>query len=227
VVRRKTNNPSHTQFENLRKQLIRDNRILSIHDLGGGSSPLSGINRKISSIAKTSLTPQRFSELYNRLIAYYPATKSVLELGTSFGINTLYLAEKKTSVVTTFEGCSAIADIARHTFEFAQATNITLLEGDINITLPAFLESCSKLDIIFMDANHRYGPTVNYFEQFLHKIHASSVVILDDIHYSREMELAWNEVRSHKLVYASADLYRCGILFFDPSLNKQHVVLQF
>jgi hypothetical protein len=27
------------------------------------------------------------------------------------------------------------------------------------------------------------------------------------------------------LVYGSIDLYRCGILFFDPALNKQHFIL--
>ena len=77
-----------------------------------------------------------------------------------------------------------------------------------------------------MDANHRYEPTVNYFNSLLRVIHTKSIIIMDDIHYSEEMEKAWKEIKNHELVHASIDLFRCGILFFDPSLNKQHVVLQ-
>jgi hypothetical protein len=78
-----------------------------------------------------------------------------------------------------------------------------------------------------MDANHRYQPTLQYFERLLPKINETSIVVLDDIHYSREMEQAWQELKKHRIVYGSADLFRCGILFFDPSLNKQHVILQY
>jgi hypothetical protein len=58
------------------------------------------------------------------------------------------------------------------------------------------------------------------------KVHPNSIIIIDDIHYSPEMAAAWKVIKNHRLVYASADLFRCGIVFFDPSLNKQHVILQ-
>ena len=80
--------------------------------------------------------------------------------------------------------------------------------------------------LAFMDANHRYEPTIRYFELLLKKVHEKSVLIVDDIHHSCDMEKAWKEMQRHRLVYGSADLFRCGILFFDPSLNKQHVILQ-
>jgi predicted O-methyltransferase YrrM len=116
--------------------------------------------------------------------------------------------------------------MARLTFDFAEARNIRLIEGNLDRTLSEFLQTIRKIDFILMDANHRYQPTVSYFESLLTRISESSIVVLDDIHYSAEMEKAWNELKTHKLVYGSADLYRCGILFFDPSLNKQHVILQ-
>jgi hypothetical protein len=77
-----------------------------------------------------------------------------------------------------------------------------------------------------MDANHHYEPTLKYFNWLLPVIHSMSIIIMDDIHYSAEMEKAWEEIKNHEQVHASIDLFRCGILFFDPSLNKQHVVLQ-
>jgi predicted O-methyltransferase YrrM len=139
----------------------------------------------------------------------------------------LYLAKNPDVFVTTFEGSRTIAETARITFEFAKAENIKLIEGNIDSTLPDFLQSSGKIDFVFMDANHRYEPTLKYFNLLLHKTHPLSIIVVDDIHYSREMEKAWNYLRHHSLVYGSVDIYRCGLLFLDPSLNKQHVVLQF
>jgi predicted O-methyltransferase YrrM len=148
-------------------------------------------------------------------------------LGTSLGINTLYLAQKKNAKVFTFEGSETIAEIAQDTFAFASAKNIELIKGNIDSTLYSNLSRMPKADLVFMDANHQYAPTLKYFQSLLMKIHHESIIILDDIHSSPGMEKAWKEIRQHDLVYTSIDLYRCGILFFDPSLTKQHVVLQF
>ena len=214
---------TYAHIESLREKLLEDERYISVRDLG--SKGLRKSTRRISTIARTSLTPARYSLLYARL-ARYVGAKCIVELGTSFGINTLYLAEKRDATVTTFEGAPAIADIAALTFEFASKKNIELMIGNIDNTLPAFLNRTRRVDLVLMDANHRYEPTLRYFEWLLKKVHERSVIIVDDIHYSSEMERAWKVIQKHRLVYGSADLFRCGILFFDPSLNKQHVILQ-
>jgi predicted O-methyltransferase YrrM len=221
VIRSK-NEGKIAAIEKLRRQLVRDKRSIPVQDLGAGNYPSP---RTISSIARTSLSPVEFSTLYARLIRHFKG-KSIVELGTSFGINTLYLAQYRDSSVTTFEGSPDIASIARLTFEFAGAKNIKLVEGNIDHTLSPFLQSVRKVDFVFMDANHRYSSTMRYFEQLLPKLTESSVVVMDDIHYSPEMEKTWKEITANRLIYTSVDLFRCGILFFDPSLNKQHVILQ-
>jgi predicted O-methyltransferase YrrM len=151
----------------------------------------------------------------------------VIELGTSLGINTLYLAQHKNSKVTTFEGSDEIATLAEITFDFAHAANIKVIRGNIDKTLPDFLQTIRKVDFALIDANHTYEATLRYFNLLLPRIHEKSVVVIDDIHYSPGMEKAWNEICASKLVHSAADLYRAGILFFDPSLNKQRVILQF
>lgn len=209
-------------IEKLRKKLLTDHRPIQTEDPGSG---ISTGRRTIAGIAHTSISPAGFSDLYVRIITYIKA-RTVIELGTSFGINTLYLAQARETQVTTFEGASDIADIARLTFEFYGSRNIRLLQGNIDHTLALHLQTIRQVDFVLMDANHRYQPTVSYFEQLLPKLKETSVVVVDDIHYSPAMEQAWKYLKNHKLVYGSADLYRCGILFFDPSLNKQHVILQ-
>lgn len=216
----------NTDIEILRKALLNDRRIIQVEDLGAGSQAMKGSTRSISDIAHASLSEEKFSKLYQRVIGYYLA-RNVIELGTSLGVNTLYLAKNTAAKITTFEGSPEISSIARKHFADLQANNITLKEGNIDKSLPAFLEQHDRVDLAFLDANHRYEPTMRYVSWLLPRIHAQSILILDDIYYSEEMTRAWRELKKHPLVYGSADFYRCGFLFFNPSLNKQHVVLQF
>lgn len=223
-VIKQTSTPN-VEIETLRAKLLKTEGTITVEDLGAQSNHFSKNTRKISSIAATSSSTARFSLLYARLTHYCHA-KTIIELGTSFGLNTTYLAQKKDAKIYTFEGSASIAEVAESTFEFAHATNIELIKGNIDTTLPAALARIPKVDLAFLDANHQYEPTKRYFEQLLPKLHHQSLVIIDDIHGNVGMQSAWNELCKHPLVYTSLDLYRCGILFFDPSLNKQHVVLQ-
>lgn len=216
----------NTNIETLRKALLNDGRIIQVEDLGAGSQAMKGSARRVSDIARATLSAEKFSRLYQRVIEYYLA-RNVIELGTSLGVNTLYLAKNTNAKITTFEGSADISNIARSHFDALQVTNITLREGNIDKTLPAFLEQHERVDLAFLDANHRYEPTMRYVSWLLPRIHSQSIIILDDIYYSEEMTRAWRELKKHPLVYGSADFYRCGFLFFNPSLNKQHVVLQF
>jgi predicted O-methyltransferase YrrM len=210
--------------EQLRAKLLQDERTIVVEDLGTGSV-LNNV-RKISDIAASTLSDRKFSALYNRIIQRYGHV-SIVELGTSLGINALYLADKKDAKVSTFEGSSALVSLAEITLEFGKAKNVRVIRGNINTTFPDFLQALRKLDFVFIDANHTLEATVRYFQQCVGKTHEKTVVVIDDIHLNRGMEKAWTQIQQHPLVHTSIDLYRCGILFFDPSLNKQHVILQF
>lgn len=214
------------QIEKLRFDLRKTHREIRAEDVGAQSKHFTGSTRKISEIAETSLSNVRFSSLYQRLTEYVEA-KTIIELGTSFGLNTLYLAKKKNAKVYTFEGSGSIAEVAEDTFRFSGVTNIEIIKGNINSTLYSTLSRLPKIDFAFIDANHQYEPTKKYFEELLMKVHHKSMLVIDDIHGSPGMNKAWREICNHDLVHTSLDLYRCGILFFDPSLTKQHVVLQF
>ena len=204
-----------------------DHRTINVTDFGSGSSKMKTSSRKISDIARITTTPEKYSKLYSRIIRHYNCT-NILELGTSVGINTIYLARAhELARVTTFEGSHEITLIAKRLFEECKVKNIQLIEGSIDHVLPAFLDSVEKIDFAFIDANHRFEPTVAYVDLILKKIHVNSILVLDDIHYSREMERAWLVLQGHEQVYTTVDLYRCGLIFFNPSLTKQNAVLQF
>lgn len=212
-------------IENIRAAFRKEKTTLTLQDFGAGSIHSKDASRTIAQIAASSLSQQKFSKLFVRIIQYFNC-KHVVELGTSLGINTLYLASVPGVHVTTFEGDPHLVKHAEVLFE-SQAAKITVIPGNIDKTLSDYLQRSPKVDLAFVDANHRYEPTLLYANELIKRMHDGSILILDDIHHSPEMQRAWDEIRQHQLVYASIDLFRCGILIFNPSLNKQHVVLQF
>jgi predicted O-methyltransferase YrrM len=148
-------------IEKLRVDLLKTHREIEVQDLGATSKHFSSGKRKISEIAETSVSSMRLSSLYLRL-AEYAEAKTIAELGTSFGLNTLYLAKKKGVKVYTFEGLESIAEVAEDTFKFAAAKNIELIKGNINSTLYSTLSRIPKIDFAFIDANHQYEATLKY-----------------------------------------------------------------
>ncbi len=211
------------QLEKLRDTLLEDQTLLSIEDFGSGGNGQGPSQRSISAVAHTSLTPARVALFYLDVMQYVKARKAI-ELGTSLGVTSLYLASTKDVELYTFEGSHALCNVAQTNFEWAEKKNIQLIEGNIDVTLTRFLQQPTKIDFVLMDANHLYTPTLRYYHQLVMRMSDKGVIIVDDIHRSPEMEKAWHEMRTDTLIYGSIDLYRCGILFFDTNLNKQHFV---
>ena len=195
--------------------------------MGAGLAVSGGSERKISNIARYAGTPPRFSRLLARLIGRFQA-QTVVELGTSLGLNALYMALANPAThLYTLEGSKCIASLAGKHFKSLGAQNIRIIEGNIDQSLETVLAGLSKIDLLYMDANHRYEPTIRYFEQVLPKLHQNSLVVLDDIHWSAGMNRAWQEIKTKPEVSLSLDLFEVGILFFDPDLPKAHYILKF
>lgn len=219
---------AYEMIENRRQSLLADGTELSITDFGAGSRVENQNRRKVSEIAKSALKPKKFGQLLFRIVDHYaPAT--IVELGTSLGITSAYLAAAKAgSNVITMEGATAVADVARRNFEALGLNNIRIVEGNFDETLPGVLSQHPRIDLAFVDGNHRYDPTVRYFRELLPAMHEHSILIFDDIHWSREMEQAWEEIRNDGAVTLSIDLFFIGLVFFRKEQKvKQHFVIRF
>ncbi|MBS1682593.1 MAG: class I SAM-dependent methyltransferase [Bacteroidetes bacterium] len=223
VIKSTSDRDHFLEIEKTREVLLSNETVVSVKDLGAKSPHFKSDGRTISKIAATSLSPEKHCALFYR-IAKYTEAKRIVELGTSMGITSLYLSKIERSKVITFEGNPWMINIAKSNFEYFHQKNIQLIEGNINQTLPDHLQNPVKIDFALLDANHRYEPTLQYFEWLSKRMADRGVMVIDDIYYSEEMGKAWRELKKHDLVYGSIDLYRCGILFFDIRLNKQHFV---
>lgn len=218
----------YREIENLRESLKTDKRKISIKDLGAGSRKRKGNITSVSTIAKTSLKPKKYSQLLFRIVNYYQP-ETILELGTSLGITTAYLATANTNgSVITFEGIEEIAAVAKENFKRLNLNNIQVVEGNFDATLQPTIRSIKKVDFAFLDGNHQKVPTLNYFTTLLPFVNENSILIFDDIHWSREMEEAWEEIQNHPEVTLTIDLFFIGIVFFRKQQKvKQHFAIRF
>ncbi|UOQ52732.1 O-methyltransferase [Hymenobacter cellulosivorans] len=219
---------AYAPIEARRAQLRQDDTLITVRDFGAGSHTGAGRQRRLSSIVRTAAKPRPFGQLLYRLVNHFQP-RTILELGTSLGLTTAYLASPDSRArVLTFEGCPQTAAVARQTFEGLNLHNIEVVEGNLDETLaPALAALTAPLDFAFFDGNHRYEPTVRYFEQCLPYRTEQSVFVLDDIHWSAEMEQAWTTIKAHPDVRLTIDLFFIGLVFFRTNQPKQHFTLRF
>lgn len=213
--------PAQSDIESMRKVLRSDKKTISYIDPGNSNN----VNRSISQIAKRSLKPRKFAELLAAISQYFKV-KNTVELGTSLGITTAYLARTASETVYSFEGVEPIADKAKAVWQDLGISNVILHKGLFKDTLSAN-NLPTKADLIYIDGHHQKEPTLQYFETLKQIAHNDTVFVFDDIHWSPHMLEAWQIIQKDPEVKLSVDLYFLGLVFIKKELTKEHVELRF
>ena len=213
-------------IERLRQELSASRERIHVTDLGAGSSMGLGKEREVGSIAGSVLKPPRQARLLYRLVRQFrPGT--VLELGTSLGITTAYLARAASpATVITLEGCPDTLRIAREGLARLGIGNVEAVEGAFGDTLPGILERIGHVDLAFIDGHHDRDATLGYFELLLTRSHEGTVLVFDDIHWSPGMSEAWDRIRQHARATVTVDLYHLGLVFLREGQARQHFQLR-
>lgn len=214
------------EFENERNSLFSSGEQITLSQLGAQTRNFNS-SSSIGNISKSSLSDVYQTAFLGTLVAYLQP-KTILELGTSFGISTCYLSKyAPTSRIITLEGNDSIAQNASKRFQKLGFDNITLIKGNFDDTLHEAISSLPNLDFVFFDGNHRYAPTMQYFNVCLAKSTEESTFVFHDIYWSEEMAKAWSEIKNHPKVLISIDLYYFGVVFFRTNQPKQDFILKF
>lgn len=227
VLNDTTQYPEYKPVEQLRSRLEADPTPVPYEDYGAGSIDKS-MSKSVSAIAKNSAKNAKYGQLLFRIARYYKP-QYIVELGTSLGISTAYLGQAdKTSVVVSGEGNYALASMAFNNMRSVGLHNVRIITGNFDNTLPQIVSGIPQVDLAFIDGNHRKQPTINYFNELLKRKAESSILIMDDIHWSEGMESAWETIKAHPSVMLTIDLFFIGIIFFRPEFKvKQHFRIRF
>ncbi len=198
------------------------------HDYGAGST----YSRNTSRIAfhklvnRSSVPPKYGKILYYLVSTFQPA--NILEMGTSVGISTIYLAAaNEHSTIWSIESCPEKRQLAKENLQIWDLKNVYLYQGLFHEELPKILHHMPSLDMVFIDGDHRKESLLSYYETMLDYIHHDTMMVIDDIHWSSGMESAWKMIRTHKSVQVSIDLFRMGILFFSHQLSPEHMQIRY
>ena len=110
-----------------------------------------------------------------------------------------------------------------------QLNNIHVVTGNFDDTLQPLIDHTeAPFDFIFIDGNHRKEPTLRYFDQLLAKSTNDTVFVFDDIHWSKEMEEAWEQLKQHPSVTLTIDLFFIGLVFLrKEQKEKEHFVIRY
>lgn len=218
---------AYDTVESLRSELLNDARELQVTDFGAGPKAGSKTKRQVKEIARTSAKPAKYGQLLFRLVNHFQP-HTIFDLGTSLGVTTCYQAEAcKQATVYTFEGCPNIAKVAQENFQRLGLKQVQTVVGNLDETLPRQVQQVGRLDYVFFDGNHRYEPTMRYFNLCLQKHHEGSVFVIDDLYWSAEMKQAWEEIKKHPEVLQTVDLFYIGLVFFRTTQPKEHFTLYF
>lgn len=215
-----------SEIEVLREKMLQNDTLLQIQDYGAGSLVNANTTRTVGDLAQNAAIPAEVGRQLFRLV-HFCKPQTILELGTSLGVSTLYLASGNSRAqVLTVEGSPAVATMAQQHFKILKKENIILQQGEFQFVLSDILQNINKLDFLFLDGDHRETATWLYVEQCLALAHDNSVFVIADIHWSEEMEHVWKRLQAHSRVTLSVDLFHLGLLFFrKENIEKEHFTI--
>jgi len=227
---------NYFEYENIidyKKSLIEDKTKINVTDFGAGSRVFKTNRREVSKIAKVAGISTQRAKLLFRLINYFqPST--FLELGTSLGIATYSaaIALKKTKIISV-EGCKETSLFTSNKFlkcfNLEQLENINFINSEFEIFLHDFDKSTFSVtdwNMVYFDGNHSKEATLRYFDILIGTTTNKTVWIFDDIHWSLDMEEAWETIKNHPKVTVTIDTFQWGIVFFRVEQEKEHFIIR-
>ena len=227
------------------RELAQSKAIIEVTDLGSGSrvGQLKKSSKKVQNMLHHAGASKKKQRLLYRLGAYFKP-QQVLELGTHLGMGTtaLCLGAKPKRLITV-EGCPETAQYTQNNFVRWGSNNpelsaIELINNNFEDFLNVFQDlqdfqdsktahsAQATFDLIYLDGHHDGPATLRYFESLKKYTHEKTILIIDDIYWSKGMSAAWQQIIKDPKVSVSIDSFFCGFLFFHPTQAKENFVIR-
>lgn len=213
------------QIEEITHQLKQRKELIPFREFGAGSTILRGNQRKIGDIVKYTAIESKTGILLYNMSRFYQF-KVVLELGTSVGISTMYLASglDNQGIVYTVEGNLSLTEIAKRNVEELGLQNVRFISQNFDPVLPNIVKKLDSPCLAFIDGNHNYQATLKYYNEISVAIKKGFIVI-GDIYWSKDMERAWKTIKESAVT--TIDLYYTGIVFIDELLTPGNYIIRY
>lgn len=213
------------QIEDYRRLALNTTTSIEVEYLGAGHFPFRSRYQKkstynthqrtIAKIARYSSTQKFGGSFLFSLIRHYQPTVGI-ELGTSIGISASYhgaaLALNGFGKLITIEGANNIAEYARNQLSRLGLSSVMVVTGRFEDVLKDILKKYGPIDYLFIDGDHHFQATINYFNICLPSFRPHGIVVVDDIYWSKGMRNAWRTLCHYPQVKIGITLFTMGIL---------------
>ncbi len=162
---------------------------------GSDGPPAPGRPIKLSWPRIATTGKDRFGGTLLYLLARGFGSRFGLELGACAGLSARYVAAASSMrELTTVEGSAALCEVARETLR--GCANVRVIHASFSEAIDQFVARGRQcLDFVFIDGHHERLATIHYFDRLRPCIMDGALVIFDDIAWSADMNLAWQELR--------------------------------
>ena len=227
IFKNKTDRSIVSLVEKARRSYRTDKREIIVNDPGSGSFSMGSTRRKVSAIVRDEAVRPAYGKLLSRL-AGIAQGRTIIELGTSLGIGTMYLAlGARESKVVSVEACSSRAAICKGKLQQLGIDKVEVIVAGFDGVLEDILAKNNPPGLVYIDGNRRGEDIKRYMEAFAPFIDENTLVIINDIHYSRDMERVWQQLTKEPDVRVSIDILQFGLLFFRKGLSKQDFIIRY
>jgi predicted O-methyltransferase YrrM len=210
-------------IEHYRKQLLQETIEWSAQDYGAGSR-LKQTKSLSTSVQRASSNRKKGAFLFRWSQRFQPSV--ILELGTHVGIGTGYLHLGHPSAeLVTMEGDPFLAERAKRFFN-ENKWEIKAMVGTFEEQLKIFLSQPPLIDLVIIDGHHQKTATLQYLEIIGRHVNEGGWILIDDIHWSKEMTEAWDSIVQDERYLLTLDFFQYGAIYFGKRNQKEHFVLK-
>lgn len=208
-----------------RKRLLGNNELLNDGSFGEGG--LYDKNTSVNRACSRGCKPRKLLMLYLLTRAIKPQT--VIELGTNVGISSAYIGmalkvNAQNGTITTLEASPYRLRLAKEVHRNLGIDNVSYVEGLFQDTLSESLAELGAIDLAFIDGDHKYQSTLDYFEEIFRFSTPDTVFVFDDIRWSDGMKRAWSQIQSDDRLGLKVDLFKIGICVRGQQEISQRIV---
>lgn len=209
----------------LSNDLQRNMESFEMEDFGVGSKHL-GSMRSIAQLYQKSATKGKYGLLLYKLTKHLNPN-TILEFGTSLGVGTLHMHWGNSAAkITTIEGSQKVAVYAEKIIQqFAEKPeNIQIISSTFHDYIQQ--KSSNNYDFIYIDGHHDGKALLEYVELLKPSMTEKTVVLIDDIRWSKSMFESWNLLCKDSFFSVSIDFFRMGCLCVRMHQAKEHFILK-
>ncbi|WP_372371047.1 O-methyltransferase [Candidatus Uabimicrobium sp. HlEnr_7] len=212
------------KIETLRKELINNNEEMG-HYVADENDLIRTDTLTVSEVCQIASKRDIWTLILFKFIREFQPNLC-LELGTCLGISAAYQAAaqhiNKKGCLITLEGANERVLLARKNLQSLALENVTVISGNFQDSLPKVIcDIEQKIDFAFIDGHHDEKATITYFEMLLPHLTDKSLVIFDDINWSKGMHSAWQTIIKNDKIKLSVHLNSIGICVLDSEIKNK------